>query len=202
MSYEDMCITTWKTLQPVFGDTGAAAIMGNLQAESAMNPKNLQNSYEKKLGYTDDSYTAAVDAGRISRQKFMNDSAGYGLAQWTHHSRKANLYDHLIPDCSIGDLVGQLRFLITEIYSYGGLAEQLKDPKLSLWDKTALVLRKYEKPADQTDANVDRRNRYSQQFLDKYAVVCPDPTFTINGEDLLELRSCAKRILEILEDII
>lgn len=200
MNYEDMCKTTWITLQPVFGDTGAAAIMGNLQAESAINPKNLQNSYEKKLGYTDDSYTAAVDSGRISRERFMNDSAGYGLAQWTHRSRKANLYDWLIPDVSIGDLGGQLRFLIMEIGAYG-LTEQLKSEKLSLWDKTALVLRKYEKPADQTDSNVDRRNRYSQQFLDKYAAVCPDPSFIIDGEDVEEIRSCAKRILEILEKI-
>ena len=200
MNYEDMCITTWKTLQPVFGNTGAAAIMGNLQAESAMNPKNLQNSYEKKLGYTDDSYTAAIDSGRISREKFMNDSAGYGLAQWTHYSRKKNLYDWLIPDFSIGDLEGQLRFLIMEIGAYG-LTDQLKSDKLSLWDKTALVLRKYEKPKDQTDANVDRRNRYSQQFLDKYATVWPDPSFIIDGEDIEEIRSCAKRILEILEKV-
>ena len=42
---------------------GAAGLMGNLNAESALNPKNLQNSYERTLGYTDDSYTAAVDSG-------------------------------------------------------------------------------------------------------------------------------------------
>ena len=198
MNHEDMCITTWKTLQPVFGDTGAAAIMGNLQAESAINPRNLQNSYEKKLGYSDESYTAAVDSGRISREKFMNDSAGYGLAQWTHYSRKKNLYDWLIPDVSIGDLGGQLRFLIMEIGAYG-LTDQLRSEKLSLWDKTALVLRKYEKPADQTDANVDRRNRYSQQFLDKYATVSPYPSPAISEKDAAEIRSCAKRILEILE---
>ena len=28
---------------------GAAGLMGNLYAESALNPKNLQNSYEKGL---------------------------------------------------------------------------------------------------------------------------------------------------------
>ena len=196
MNYEDMCITTWKTLQPVFGDTGAAAIMGNLQAESAMNPKNLQNSYEKKLGFSDESYTAAVDSGRISREKFMNDSAGYGLAQWTHYSRKKNLYDCLIPDCSIGDLGGQLRFLIMEIGAYG-LTDQLKDPKLSLWDKTALVLRKYEKPANQTDANVTARNRYSQKFLDKFSKQSVAPDLEL----VEELRTHAKRILEILDGL-
>jgi hypothetical protein len=31
--------------------------MGNLYAESALNPKNLQNTYEKKLGLSDEEYT-------------------------------------------------------------------------------------------------------------------------------------------------
>lgn len=44
---------------------GAAGLMGNLFAESGLSPKNLQNTYEKKLGFTDDSYTAAVTAVRI-----------------------------------------------------------------------------------------------------------------------------------------
>ncbi|MEE5993655.1 MAG: phage tail tip lysozyme [Oscillospiraceae bacterium] len=39
---------------------GTAGLMGNLYAESALNPQNLQNSYEKKLGYTDSIYTQAV----------------------------------------------------------------------------------------------------------------------------------------------
>ena len=33
-------------------DFAIAGIMGNLQAESGLNPQNLQNSYEKKLGFT------------------------------------------------------------------------------------------------------------------------------------------------------
>ena len=46
-----------------FNDYGKGGLIGNLDAESGLKPKNLQNSYEKKLGYTDDSYTAAVDNG-------------------------------------------------------------------------------------------------------------------------------------------
>lgn len=65
---------------------GAAGLMGNLYAESGLNPTNLQNSYESKLGYTDATYTAAVDSGAYSN--FAKDSAGYGLAQWTYWSRK------------------------------------------------------------------------------------------------------------------
>ena len=51
---------TGKGLSPA----GAAGLMGNLYAESGLNPQNLQNTYEKKLGYTDAAYTAAVDSGK------------------------------------------------------------------------------------------------------------------------------------------
>ena len=44
-------------------DAGAAGLMGNLYAESGLIPTNLQNTYEKKLGYSDTAYTAAVDSG-------------------------------------------------------------------------------------------------------------------------------------------
>lgn len=42
---------------------GAAALMGNLQAESALEPTNLQNGFESKLGLDNAAYTAAVDNG-------------------------------------------------------------------------------------------------------------------------------------------
>ena len=44
---------------------GVAGLMGNLYAESGLNPQNLQNTYEKRLGFTDAEYTAAVDSGSI-----------------------------------------------------------------------------------------------------------------------------------------
>jgi hypothetical protein len=75
-----------------FSDAGAAGMMGNLFAESALNPMNLQNSYEKKLGYTDSSYTKAVDNGTYTN--FVRDKAGYGLAQWTFWSRKEGLLNY------------------------------------------------------------------------------------------------------------
>ena len=84
-------------------DCGAAGLMGNLYAESGLIPTNLQNSYEKKLGYTDATYTEAVDSGAYSN--FVKDSAGYGLAQWTYWSRKKGLLDYAnAAGKSIGDL--------------------------------------------------------------------------------------------------
>lgn len=43
-----------------FSDAGAAGAMGNMFAESGLKSNNLQNSFEKKLGHTDISYTKAV----------------------------------------------------------------------------------------------------------------------------------------------
>lgn len=84
-----------------FSKAGAAGLMGNLFAESGLNPKNLQNSFEKKLGHTDDSYTAAVDNGTYSN--FVKDSAGYGLAQWTYWSRKQNMLGLHEPQASLSE---------------------------------------------------------------------------------------------------
>ena len=92
----------------------AAGIMGNLYAESAFNPRNLQNSYEKKIGLTDEEYTAAVDAGTYTN--FAKDCAGYGLAQWTYHTRKQGLLSKAkAAGKSVGDLNIQLSFLWEEL---------------------------------------------------------------------------------------
>jgi len=90
-------------------DAGAAGLMGNLYAESGLRPNNLQNSYEGKLGMADAEYTERVDSG--SYTNFAHDCAGYGLAQWTYHTRKANLHK-FAKDAgkSIGDLEMQLGY--------------------------------------------------------------------------------------------
>ena len=68
---------------------GTAGLMGNLYAESGLRFDNLQNTFEKKLGLTDEQYTMLVDSGFYSN--FVRDGAGYGLAQWTFWTRKQNL---------------------------------------------------------------------------------------------------------------
>ena len=49
--------TIWDYLYGKIGNAyGTAGLMGNLYAESSLKPTNLQNTYEKKLGFTDASY--------------------------------------------------------------------------------------------------------------------------------------------------
>ena len=124
---------------------GAAGVMGNLQAESALDPRNLQNSFERSLGMTDECYTRAVDAGTYTR--FVQDRAGYGLAQWTHPARKRSLLDFARGcGCSIGDGAMQVRFLLSEIRGTPLFAFLC-----STQDTAAAsdrVLLEYERPAD------------------------------------------------------
>lgn len=149
-------------------DHGAAGLMGNLYAESALNPHNLQNTYEKKLGYTDDTYTAAVDSG--SYTNFVRDSAGYGLAQWTYWSRKEGLLAYVRGlGASVGDLEAQLGYLFKELSEgYTGLLATLKTAT-SVRTASDAVLTKYERPADQSASVQAKRASYGENYLTKYA---------------------------------
>lgn len=147
---------------------GVAGLMGNLYAESALVPINLQQTYEKSLGYTDASYTAAVDNG--SYTNFVRDSAGYGLAQWTYWSRKEGLLKYAQGiKSSIGNLTTQLEFLYKELSeSYTGVLSTLKNAK-SVREASDTVLTKFERPANQGESVQIKRAGYGQTYYDKYA---------------------------------
>lgn len=147
-----------------------AGIMANLQAESAYKASNLQNTYNAKLGLSDEQYTQAVDNGEYERGRFVNDSAGYGLAQWTHWSRKSLMYDFMTErGYSIGSLEGQLSFLEFELKkSYAKTLQAAMDAG-SPEEAATIILKQYEKPADQSPAACDRRGRLAREIYNKYA---------------------------------
>lgn len=171
--------TIWNYLYGKLGNAyGTAGLMGNLYAESALRPTNLQNTYEKKLGYSDAEYTAAVDNGSYSN--FIKDSAGYGLAQWTYWSRKQALLEFAKTEGkSIGDLSLQLDFIWKELTeSYSGLLTTLKTAT-SVRDASTAVLTIYERPADQGESVQAKRASYGQTYYDKYAVVVYPEKLTV-----------------------
>lgn len=143
----------WDALLNLTGGNafGAAGLMGNLYAESALNPRNLQQSFEKKLGYTDDSYTEAVDSGAYAN--FVHDGAGYGLAQWTYWTRKDCLLAYARTcKASIGDPGMQLEFLALELRTnYSGVLDALRSAT-SVRAASDAVLTCYERPKDQGEA--------------------------------------------------
>lgn len=145
-------------------DYGCAGMMGNLYAESALQPNNVQNG----MGFEDNTYTLSVDNGTYSR--FVNDSVGYGLAQWTYWSRKQNLLNYAKSvGKSIGDLEMQLDFLMKELAeSYKSVLNTLKTAT-TVVDASNDVLLKFERPADMGVKIQDRRAGYGQKYYDKYA---------------------------------
>ena len=147
---------------------GAAGLMGNIRAESALRPTNLQDRFEKSLGLTDEQYTARVDSG--SYTNFVRDSAGYGLAQWTYWSRKQALLDFArARKASIGDLEMQLDFLKKEMEgNYPTLVQKLKKAA-SVRAASNDVLFEYERPGDQSQKVQDLRASYGETYYKEYA---------------------------------
>ena len=144
---------------------GVAGLMGNLKAESGLNPKNLQNSCEKRLGMSDDEYVKSVDNGTY--KNFATDSCGFGLAQWTSSGRKRSL-NEFRGNKSIGDLEMQLSFLYYELStSYKSVLSALKAAK-SVKESSDIVLAKFERSKDQSEGTKKYRASLGQEFYDKY----------------------------------
>ena len=176
---------------------GAAGLMGNLYAESGLIPTNLQNTYEKKLGYSDAAYTAAVDSGAYTN--FIRDSAGYGLAQWTYWSRKQALQQYA-KSCkkSIGDLEMQLGFLMKELAgSFKAVLATLKTAS-SVRAASDAVLIQFERPADQSEAAKVRRAGYGQKYYDKYAKPAPSGTQTGNAAGAATEKTLRQKVVDII----
>lgn len=159
----------WDYLYGKIGNAyGVAGLMGNLYAESALRPNNLQNTYEKPLGITDTQYTAAVDDG--SYTNFIKDSAGYGLAQWTYWSRKQALQEYAkTTGKSIGDLDMQLAFIWKELTEGYKVLLKTLQTATTVAEASTAVLTQYERPADQGASVQAKRAGYGQTYYDKYA---------------------------------
>ena len=150
-------------------DCGIAGLMGNLYAESGLQPNNLQNTYSKKLGLSDAEYTKRVDSGAYTN--FVRDSAGYGLAQWTYWSRKQSLLNYAKQQKkSIGDLTMQLNFLAQELKTSFPSVWQTLRTATTVAQASNVVLLQFERPADQSAAVQRKRADFGKTYYDKYAV--------------------------------
>lgn len=149
-------------------DFGTAGVIGNLYAESGLRANNLQNTFEKKFGLTDEEYTHNVDSKIISKEQFVNDKSGYGIAQLTFWSRKQNLYDYIkTRNKSIADLQCQLEFLLIELKQYKEVWAILQTTK-SIRQASDIVLTQFERPADQSEKMKETREKYGRIFFEKY----------------------------------
>jgi len=157
----------WRFLMEKINNAfGVAGLMGNMQAESAFYPNNLQNGYNKKWGIDDITYTDQIDAGT---RNFI-DGAGYGLCQWTYKTRKQGLLDLAKKqNSSVGNIDTNLDYCWYELsVGYKSVLKTLQNAT-SVKEASDIVLTKYEKPQDQSEENKAKRAKNGEAIYEKYA---------------------------------
>ena len=166
--------TIWEYLKAKgFSDVAAAAIMGNMEAESNCVSCRLQGDFSTDYQKSRE-YTALVDKGEISREQFVYNGpggGGYGLCQWTYWSRKAGLYDLAKSQgVSIGDEFIQVEWLVRELFQdeFRPVLNTLQNSE-SIRECSDVMIKKFLRPADQSDAVCVQRAKFSREFCAEFA---------------------------------
>lgn len=138
-----------------FSPQQAGGIVGNLIAESGVNPKRVQSTK-----------TPEGDKDNIT----VNDRTGYGIAQWTSAGRQQGLVDFArARGLQIeGDLPLQLDYLMKELTeNYTDVYNGLKSAT-DLAAASSVFMTKFERPKDQSATAQAKRAAMGQQVLELY----------------------------------
>lgn len=143
---------------------GAAGLMGNIDAESALISINLQDSCQGRLKCNDETYVALVDSGVYTKEQFVYDQAGFGLCQWTYWTRKKALYEYAkSTGRSIGDLEMQLEYIFIELQkSFSKVLNVLKTAT-SVMEASDIVLMEFECPYN-AESHKIKRASFGQKY--------------------------------------
>lgn len=164
-----------------YNTAAACGAMANIFCESSFIPNNLQDSYEKKLGFNNASYTLAVDNGTY--KNFVRDSAGYGLCQWTYYSRKQGMLDLAKSmNVSIGDAKMQLKFLGQElkVCATGRYMKAIEDTAQGAYDVGYYYCSKFENPAQKEDeVSIYRGNLAKNTYWEEYGKNKTEPVTNV-----------------------
>ncbi len=166
--------TIWEYLKAKgFSDVAAAAIMGNMEAESNCVSCRLQGDFSTDYQKSRE-YTALVDKGVISREQFVYNGpggGGYGLCQWTYWSRKAGLYDLAKSQgVSVGDDFIQVEWLVRELFQdeFRPVLNTLQNSE-SIRECSDVLVKKFLRPADQSDAVCVQRAKFAREVYAEFA---------------------------------
>lgn len=198
-----------------YSKISAAGVLGNLYAESGIRSDNLQNTYEKSLGMSDNQYTEAVNNGTYSN--FINDSAGYGLAQWTSAGRKQGLYLFAqSKGANINDSSMQIEYLLGEISQSGGangyatfqMSKGRRGYTYASWKDASTVEESamafcyvFERPAEGDHSN---RITYAQMYYDRYKDSTGPSTsigvIELTGDNQIKMKALLEDAVRIAHD--
>ena len=206
--------TIWNFLKHKgFSDIAAAALMGNMEAESNCISYRLQGDFTNGFKRSID-YTAQVDAGNISRHEFIYDGpggGGYGLCQWTYHPRKAGLYDLAQEqNVSIGEEFIQVEWLTRELWQdeYKAVRDVL-EKSVSIRECSDVIVKQFLRPADQSETvckyRADLGRAFYQQFSEAEAEdpdgIPEEGTVKISEEEF-RIYSRAVLVVMMLRDLL
>lgn len=151
-------------LHEIHNTYGTAAIMGNLMAESSLNPRCATGL--GKTGILDTGeYILKSDNGQ---HDFVNDLVAFGLVQWRYWSRKQGLLDYAkSKGVSVGDARTQLEFMLKELRNYKTAWTAVINAVEIRTASDAFML-KYERPAGTGEAAKKKRAELAQKFFDRY----------------------------------
>ena len=139
---------------------GACAMLGNMQCESSLKPNIAQRGM---TNLTDAQYTRLFDS---NPERCTNDGVGYGLCQWTHPVRKADLRQFARNwGVSVGAEDMQTAFAVYELQTeYGALWYYLCETD-DLYKATERICKEYERPAVN---NIDARYNAAREYMTFY----------------------------------
>lgn len=146
---------------------GVAAIMGNLMAESSLNPAKANTSNK--------NYVKDVKNGTID---FIHDRVAFGLVQWCYWSRKEKFYNYVKENYGIGNidnLYTQLEYMLYEMKNHYKTAYNAVINATDIRTASDVVMIKYEKPAGTDEKYKKRRADYGQKYYDMFAGSEPTP---------------------------
>ena len=130
-----------------YSSVGAAAIVGNLIAESGVNPKRSEGSKLPKNEPT--------------------PNLGYGIAQWTFPSRQKNLMTFAKrKNLPVSNLSVQVEFMLKELNSLKGLNRRLKTGQETIAQLTTEFCNEYEKPGI---PHLEKRIKFARDVYKKYS---------------------------------
>lgn len=167
-------------LKKTGNEFGTAAIMGNLMAESSLNPTCV-------TGIKDSDYVKKADEGKID---FAHDGHAFGLVQWCYYARKGGLQSYAQQTGrSVGHLQMQLEYLVKEMsQDYKSVWSAVTTSK-SIRGISDTVMLKYEKPATTSEAAKQKRANYAQKYYDQFAEKPePAPTPAPSGKKMVRAK--------------
>lgn len=143
---------------------GAYGMMANIYSESGFRSNNAQNSCMTRLCMTDEIYTAKVDSGEY--KDFITDRVGWGICQWTSSGRKQNLLNYAKEQKkSIADETMQLNYLMKELKTSYKTVLNILTTSHDISECAKYVMTKFERPANQSDVNQNKRASYGIQLF-------------------------------------